>query len=338
MGADNSDVLYTLPEVAVLARVWTCAVRDWVRAGRLPCRTRPGGVPRVGRSELERFPEMSEAPRPQLPDDIARYYQEVAEEGRLAAGPGQLEFVRTQEVVLRYLPPPPATLLDVGGAAGVYALWLAGRGYQVHLIDPVPRLVEEARRRSEASPHRLTTCQVGDARHLPFGDGVADGVLLLGPLYHLTDPAERRRALREVYRVLRPGGVLCAAAISRWASALDGLARDLFADPAFAAIVRQDLEQGQHRNATDNWEYFTTAYFHRPEELRAEVVSAGFHCRAVLGLEGPGWILSDFDGRWADPRKREDLLRVARALEGEVSVVGLSAHLLAVATREGEPS
>ena len=83
-------------------------------------------------------------------EEISRYYQEVAEEGRLAAGPSQLEFARTKEVVLRYLPPPPAMLLDVGGAAGAYALWLAEKGYQVHLIDAAPRLVEEARRRSEA--------------------------------------------------------------------------------------------------------------------------------------------------------------------------------------------
>src|SRR5690242_6140119 len=102
---------------------------------------------------------MTEAPRPQFPKEIARYYQEVAEEGRLAAGPAQLEFARTKEVVLRYLSPPPATILDVGGAAGAYALWLAERGYQVHLIDPVPRLVGEARRRSEASPNRICTCQ-----------------------------------------------------------------------------------------------------------------------------------------------------------------------------------
>jgi ubiquinone/menaquinone biosynthesis C-methylase UbiE len=269
-----------------------------------------------------------------FPNEIGRYYQEVAEEGRLAAGRSQLEFARTKDVVLRYLPPPPATVLDVGGAAGAYALWLAEKGYQVHLIDPVPRLVAEAQRRSEASPHRICTCQVGDARDLSFDDGVADGVLLLGPLYHLTEPAERLRALREVYRVLRPGGVMFAAAISRYASALDGLARDLFADPSFAAIVQQDLEQGQHRNETDNWDYFTTAYFHRPDELQAEVVSVGFHCQAVLGLEGPGWVLPDFDERWADARRREDLLRVARALEREVSIVGLSAHLLAVGTKE----
>jgi SAM-dependent methyltransferase len=277
---------------------------------------------------------MSQAPRPAFPQEITGFYQEVTEEGRLAAGPGQLEFARTKEVVLRYLPAAPATVLDVGGASGAYALWLAERGYQVHLIDIVPRHVEEARCRSEASSNRLRTCQVGDARELTFNDGVADAVLLLGPLYHLTDTAERLRALREVYRVLRPGGVMFAAAISRYASALDGLARDLFADPAFAPIVQQDLEQGQHRNTTDRRDYFTTAYFHRPDELHAEVASAGFKCQGVFGLEGPGWVLSNFEERWADARKREDLLRIARALERESPILGLSAHLLAVGSKE----
>jgi ubiquinone/menaquinone biosynthesis C-methylase UbiE len=245
-----------------------------------------------------------------------------------------LELARTKEVVLRYLPTPPATILDVGGAAGVHALWLAEKGYQVHLIDPIPRLVELARRQSDASLNRICSCQVGDARELAFDDGVADGVLLLGPLYHLTTAPERRRALQEVYRVLRSGGVAFAAAISRFASALDGVARDLFADPSFTAIVQQDLKQGQHRNETDKWDYFTTAYFHQPDELQAEIASVGLRCQEVVGLEGPGWILSDFDERWADARKREDLLRVARALESERSIVGLSAHLLAVATKE----
>lgn len=277
---------------------------------------------------------MSEAPQPDFPKEITRYYEEITEGGRLAAGPGQLEFARTKEVVLRSLPPPPAVVLDVGGAAGVYSLWLAEKGYQVHLIDAVPRHVEEAQRRSAAAPHRISTCQVGDARQLPFDDGIADAVLLLGPLYHLTESADRLRSLQEAYRVLRRGGVMFAAAISHCASALDGISRDLFADPAFAAIVQQDLEQGQHRNVTDKWDYFTTAYFHRPDELRAEVASAGFKSPEVFGLEGPGWMLSDFDARWADPRKREDLLRVARALETEASIIGLSAHLLAMGTKE----
>ena len=156
-------------------------------------------------------------------------------------------------------------------------------------------------------------------------------VLLLGPLYHLTEAVDRAGALREVRRVLKPGGQLFAAAISRWASALDGLARDLYQDPRFAAIVERDLREGQHRNPTERLDYFTTAYFHRPEELGAEVVGAGLILDGMYGVEGPGWLLSDLTARLADPRRRADLLQVARLLESEPAMIGVSAHLLVVA-------
>jgi SAM-dependent methyltransferase len=213
----------------------------------------------------------------------------------------------------------------------VYALWLADAGYTVHLVDPVPRLVAEAQRRSVARPRPLASCRVGEARALDFPDQSADMVLLLGPLYHLTEAVDRSRALNEARRVLKPGGQLFAAAISRWASALDGLARDLFQDPRFAAIVERDLREGQHRNPTERVDYFTTAYFHRPDELRAELVGAGLVLEGLYGVEGPGWLLSDVTARLADPRRRDDLLRVARLLESEPWVLGVSAHLLAVA-------
>ncbi|HET8946205.1 MAG TPA: class I SAM-dependent methyltransferase, partial [Candidatus Polarisedimenticolia bacterium] len=105
---------------------------------------------------------MTSEPTAPIPGEIVRYYEQVPEEGRLAVGPGRLECVRTQEILARHLPPAPATVLDVGGAAGVYALWLADAGYRVHLVDASPRLVEEARRRSDAAVHRLAACLVGD--------------------------------------------------------------------------------------------------------------------------------------------------------------------------------
>ncbi|HEX6433246.1 MAG TPA: hypothetical protein VFZ87_03360, partial [Gemmatimonadales bacterium] len=126
---------------------------------------------------------------------------------------------------------------------------------------------------------------------------------------------------------------LFAAAISRFASALDGLSHDLLQDSEFAPIVERDLREGQHRNPTGRLEYFTTAYFHHPDELRAEVSGAGLTLLGLYGLEGPGWFLSDVDARLADPRRRADLLRVARLLEAEPSVLGISAHLLAVAQK-----
>jgi ubiquinone/menaquinone biosynthesis C-methylase UbiE len=261
---------------------------------------------------------------------IADYYGRAPEESRLEQGAFQLEQLRTRELIERHAPPPPAEVLDVGGAAGAYALWLAERGYTVHLLDAVPRLVQEARRRSEAAARGLASCRVADARSLPAAGESVSLVLLLGPLYHLVEAADRATALREAARVLRPGGVLVAAGISRWASALDGLARDLYADERYTRIVEHDLHDGQHRNPTERIDYFTTAYFHRPEELRAEVAHAGFDLRGLYGIEGPAWILPDVTTRLEDHGRRTALLHICRLLESEPSVVGCSAHLLAV--------
>jgi SAM-dependent methyltransferase len=242
---------------------------------------------------------------------IAEYYERAPEEARLKQGPFQLEEARTRELIQRYAPPPPGVVVDVGGAAGAYALW----------------------RLSAAAERPLVSCRVGDARALDVPAESADVVLLLGPLYHLTDSGDRARALQEAARVLKPGGRVFAAAISRWASALDGLARDLLQDPQFASIVEQDLRDGQHRNPTERLDYFTTAYFHRPEELAAEVRGCGLAVDGVYGLEGPGWILPDIAERVEDAQRRASLLLVARMLETEPSILGSSAHLLAIARR-----
>ena len=264
---------------------------------------------------------------------ITAFYTQSPEEDRLERGAFLLEAIRTRELIERFAPLAPATVLDVGGAAGAYATWLADLGYTVHLIDVVPRLVAEARRRSGGRQRPLASCTVGDARSLDFPDASADAVLLLGPLYHLTTSTDRARAIAEAARVLAPGGRLFAAAISRWASALDGLARDRFKDERFAAIVEADVRDGQHRNPTGQLDYFTTAYFHRPDDLRAEVEAGGLVVEALVGIEGPGWLFPDIDDRLSDPRRRADLLRVARLLESEPSALGTSPHLMAIARK-----
>jgi ubiquinone/menaquinone biosynthesis C-methylase UbiE len=268
-----------------------------------------------------------------LSPEILAYYQKAAESTRLQSGPSQLEFVRTKEVIGHWIGRARSVILDVGGGPGAYSAWLADQGHEVHLVDPVAELVAHAQSLHGTGRQGIASCLVGDARALDRSDQSADAVLLLGPLYHLVDEADRRKALREAYRVLVPGGLVFAAAISRFASALDGLAQDLFADPAFDQIVKRDIGDGIHENRTGKLELFTTAKFHRPDELAAEVRSAGFSVLSIVGLEGPGWLFADFDERWQDPRRRDDLLRIARALESEPSIQAVSAHILAVARR-----
>lgn len=150
---------------------------------------------------------------PEFDPTIAEYYQQAREEQRLEQGAFLLEAVRTRELIQRYAPAAPATVLDIGGAAGAYALWLAEGGYTVHLLDPAPHLVAEARRRSATRSRPLASCEVGDARSTNFPDTGANIVPLLGPLHHLTTRADRARELDEAARVLKPGGRLFAAAI-----------------------------------------------------------------------------------------------------------------------------
>jgi ubiquinone/menaquinone biosynthesis C-methylase UbiE len=268
-----------------------------------------------------------------LSPEILAYYQQAAEPTRLRSGPSQLEFARTKEVIGHWLDRTPSMILDVGGGPGAYSAWLADQGHEVHLVDPVAELVAHAESLCGSGIREIASCRVGDARSLDRSEQSADVVLLLGPLYHLIDAEDRRQALREAYRVLVPGGLLFAAAISRFASALDGLAQDLFADPVFDQIVKRDIADGIHENRTGKLELFTTAKFHRPDELAAEVRAAGFSVLSIVGLEGPGWLFADFNERWQDPRRRDDLLRIARALESEPSIQAVSAHILAVARR-----
>ncbi len=273
---------------------------------------------------------MVSQPPPALDPAVADYYERAPEESRLELGASKLEEFRTRELILRHAPEPPSVVLDIGGAAGAYAFWLAERGYDVRLFDAAPRLVEVAERRNEHAKHRLTSCSIADARSVPADDASAAMVLLLGPLYHLVNAHDRNAALSEAFRVLRPGGVLVAAGISRWASMLDGLARELMRDNKFALIVERDLRDGRHENPTGELDYFTTAYFHRPEDLQTEVDDAGFEPVGLYGVEGPGWMLKDFDERWNDPGRREILIQTARALESEPAVMGCSAHLIVV--------
>jgi hypothetical protein len=119
-----------------------------------------------------------------------------------------------------------------------------------------------------------------------------------------------------------------AVAISRFASALDGIARGFIRDRRFIEIVDQDLRTGQHRNETDKLEYFTTAFFHHPDELKAELIKGGFPSPKLCAIEGPLWAVQE-----SASVEQEQLMAIMRAMEDEITLIGASAHMMGIATK-----
>jgi len=266
--------------------------------------------------------------------DIINHYDSGIELNRLNVGASQLERVRTQEIILRYLHKPPLRILDVGAGPGFYSFRLSDLGHEVHLLDPILKHVEYARKYAIESHIKICSITVGEAQHLEYDSEYFDVVLMLGPLYHLTEKDARLRALTEARRVLSKGGILFCVAVSRYASMLDGYFRNLISDPRFIEIMNRDLKDGQHRNNTENLDYWTTAFLHKPDELKKEIVQAGLKLEDIFAIDSFGWLIPNFQERWQNEDYRDLLLRTIRVVEKDTSLMGISAHIMGVATKK----
>jgi SAM-dependent methyltransferase len=194
------------------------------------------------------------------------------------------------------------------------------------VIDPVPAQV------AAAAELPGVTAAVGDARHLPEAGDAADAVLMFGPLYHLMERADRVRAWREAGRVVRPGGVVAAATIGRYASALDGFASGFYRFEGFAAMVHATLSAGGH-HPPDGTPWFTTAYFHEPVEAAGEATEAGLAVERVAVIEGPLWIVGRLGEILDDEAETAHLLGVLRRIEDDPALLAASSHLMTIVRR-----
>jgi S-adenosylmethionine-dependent methyltransferase len=271
--------------------------------------------------------------------DIRAYYAAFGQREwqRLDRAEGAVEFAVTTEMLRRHLP-SCGRVLDIGGGPGRYAEWLAGRGFRVTLADLSPELLDIAR--SRLSARRVgdgTVAEIteADARDLSrWADASFDAVLSLGPMYHLPDPDDRRRAAMELARVLRPGGVVFVA-LMPW---LAFVRRTVFlvderhhlADPDFVSAL---CERGEFAN--DVPDRFTGGYGVRPEHVAALFEPYGFATRTVVSTHGFAEGIEDqlIAMRATHPDAYDAAMRLLVDTAGEASLLGLAGHLLYVGER-----
>lgn len=271
--------------------------------------------------------------------DVLAKYNAGIEKNRLREGLGLIEFERTKEILREQLPPPPAVIYDIGGGYGEYSYYLTVLGYEVYLYDISEKNIEMSFDLGKKYKLSLTAAEVADARSIDRPKESADAILLFGPLYHIVEPEERLLCLKECHRLLKPGGVLFTAAITRYATALWATTvydkAPLLDEDAFFDMIETEVKTGNHiKNPESSYRGIGRSYFHLPSELKNEIETAGFGETDVRGIIGPCWLIPNLDKVWANETKRENIMRAVRLLEKEEGLMGLSTHILGISRRE----
>jgi len=257
---------------------------------------------------------------------IKSFYQDSYDEsGRMERNP--LEFIRCKEIISRYLSKPSMEIADIGGATGVFSYWLASQGHNVHLLDFTPTHIKQAKEYGEKHSISLASYHCGDARHLPYDNNYFDVVLEMGPLYHLQDEDDRLRCISEAKRILKPGGVLLCEVISRYASLVDGFKYLNINDEKFIKILDNALTTGLH--SPGGTSYFTSAFFHSPNDIKSEITASGFCNIDIVAVEGFANAL-DSNEILKNEQQANLLLEYIRRTERIPELMGISGHFFAI--------
>jgi SAM-dependent methyltransferase len=271
---------------------------------------------------------------PGIPDP-ERYYDEhdEAEWDRLEQSlHGRLEWERTVELLRGHLP-ERGTILDAGGGAGRYTVWLADQGYEVILVDPSEGQRRIAREKVAARGlEDRVTVQDGDIRDLDFETGQFDATLCLGgPLSHVLDGDERVSAAGELERVTTACEPVFVSVMGRL-----NLLTILLIEPRDLDLLPELAETGEYDADLlgDRESIFTETHFFRAAEFETVLTDAGLNVESIVGLEGLASIFSA--GRLRETaanlseEQREWVRHLVDQQHDDRTIADLSAHILAI--------
>lgn len=260
---------------------------------------------------------------------VKEYYCHFNEDARLQRdGSGRLEYEMVMRMLQKHLP-AKGTILDLGGATGVYAFPLAQMGYQVHLADLSERLIDLAREKNEKlETGKLASCEVANAVDLSrYAEGSFDVVLLFGPLYHLLDEAERTTCVREVYRVLKKDGMVFASFIPYLSGSIAIVDRYFFApDQVGQQNLCEVFSSGRFNN---NACYgFQEGYYPASEQILQLFESNGFSLAELSSIRGFLYEKEDRFYGIQDADMQKEILHWAMETAKEKEIIETCGHAM----------
>ena len=272
-------------------------------------------------------------------------YNAGIERNRLRTGIGIIEFERSKEIILEKLPKAPAVIYDTGGAYGEYSWWLSSLGYEVHLFDLSETNIEMSKELAAEYPGvSLKAAEVCDARDIPRPDKSADVILLMGPLYSITEYEERILAIKESFRLLKDDAVLFSAALTPYSVLVSRLAvyhaddtkiRRELDDPDVMAMMERALLDGCYVNPERKLTPgLGSSHLHTAKALREELSIGGFATESIHGVMGGAWLAPNLDELLANKDTRETLMKTVRMMDTHEEIIGLSGHMLAVSRKK----
>ncbi|WP_136468045.1 class I SAM-dependent methyltransferase [Flagellimonas onchidii] len=263
---------------------------------------------------------------------IEVFYNKASEETRLDKGMGVFEFERIKSLIEKYIPSSPSRIIDVGGGTGKYSEWLAKKGHQVHLVEPVPKHIKIAKNRANASKNKFSV-HLGESRKLEFPNNFADLIILHGPLYHLQKREDRDATIREAKRVLKTNGIVLGFAINYTASTLVGLLNGLVHKKSFFEMCKEELTTGIHNPPDDFPWLLAEAYYHKPEQFRDEFTSQDLTYLNMYAVEGMAWLDKAYFANMTNPKRREILLELIKITENDSYLLPFSPHMMIAAKK-----
>ena len=265
---------------------------------------------------------------------IENYYNFMAEEEERRLFKDyyhRLEYIVTMYYINKHFP-KSGRVLDCGCGPGHYAIALARRGYNVALVDISSKLLSIAREkfcRENLEDRILAVVKTSSTNLKVFSDNFFDAALCLGPMYHLITEEEKRRTAKELFRVLKPRGVLIVAAISYFGVLGTILAR--YPEEILDEKHKEVFEKGIWRASKyyTGKHVFPDAYFWKPLELKEFLEKHGFETVEMAACEGIFTHLREqVNEAGKDIKKWHKIIELVIRTSNDPTIVGHTEHFL----------